>query len=186
MSITKLFLNYFNCVQEKSFFTVEFDFMSHLKVRLNKKMDEKILPSAVLNHQGFLFLSDRVLFRVKEKKEKDKQEHSMGKLSQQKLCFTVYLVVLICIICTAGDMTKQQFYGPCFANGCFIQTKVTIFTVLQFKFTSEYYTLKKKKIKHTIFLRLSNPKPRKWVEISKNIRAVILLSRVARLQSCLG
>ena len=145
MSITKLFLNYFNCVQEKSFFTVEFDFMSHLKVRLNKKMNEKILPSAVLNHQGFLFLSDRVLFRVQEKKEKDKQEHSMGKLSQQKLCFTVYLVVLICIICTAGDMAKQQFYGPCFANGCFVQTKVTIFTVLQFKFTSEYYTFKKKK-----------------------------------------
>ena len=55
--------------------------MSHLKVRLNKKMDEKILPSAVLNHQRFLFLSDRVLFRVQEKKEKDKQEHSMGKLS---------------------------------------------------------------------------------------------------------
>ena len=109
-----------------------------------EKMDEKILSSAVLNHQGSLFLSDRVLFRVQKKKEKDKQEHSMGKLSQQKLCFTVYLVVLICIICTAGDMTKQQFYGPCFSNGCFIQTKVTIFTVLQFKFTSEYYTFKKK------------------------------------------
>ena len=33
-------------------------------------MNEKILPSAVLNHQGFLFLSDRVLFRVQEKKKK--------------------------------------------------------------------------------------------------------------------